>query len=79
MNTIQLFQASDLAIPASTAWYLSDLGQFQGMQELFTRQTPQRLKVLREHAMIESAVLNSKNWGGWNVMDAGLRPIGARF
>ena len=60
MNTIQLFQASDFAIPASTAWYLSDLGQFQGMQELFTRQAPQRLKVLREHAMIESAVSSNR-------------------
>jgi Fic family protein len=54
------FQSSDLAIPASTAWYLSDLGQFQGMQELFTRQSPQRLKVLREHAMIESAVSSNR-------------------
>jgi Fic family protein len=30
------------------------------MQELFTRQTPQRLKVLREHAMIESAVSSNR-------------------
>lgn len=57
---MHLFQAQDFAIPASTAWYLSDLGQFQGMQELFTRQSPQRLKVLREHAMIESAVSSNR-------------------
>lgn len=60
MKTMQMFQAGDFAIPAAAAWYLSDLGQFQGMQELFTRQSPQRLKVLREHAMIESAVSSNR-------------------
>ncbi len=60
MNTLQRFKAGDLAIPASTAWYLSDLGEFRGKQELYTRQSPQRLKVLREHAMIESAVSSNR-------------------
>jgi hypothetical protein len=37
--------ASDLAeIPMSTAWYLSDLAEAKGRQQLFTRQSPQRLK-----------------------------------
>ena len=31
-------------IPTSTAWYLADLGEARGKQELFTRQSPQRLK-----------------------------------
>ena len=31
-----------------------------GRQELFTRQSPQRLKVLREHAVIESAVASNR-------------------
>jgi len=60
MNSFKFFQASNLAIPASTAWYLSDLGEFRGKQELYTRQSPQRLKVLREHAMIESAVSSNR-------------------
>lgn len=47
-------------IPASTAWYLADLGEARGKQELFTRQSPQRLKVLREHALIESAVSSNR-------------------
>ncbi len=46
-------------LPA-TAWYLSDLGEFRGKQELYTRQSPQRLKALREHAMIESAVSSNR-------------------
>jgi Fic family protein len=60
MTTLRRFQAGDLAIPSSTAWYLSDLGEFRGKQELYTRQSPQRLKVLREHAMIESAVSSNR-------------------
>jgi hypothetical protein len=30
-------------------------------QELFTKQSPQRLKVLREHALIESAVSSNRS------------------
>jgi Fic family protein len=53
--------ASGLAdIPMSTAWYLSDLAEAKGRQQLFTRQSPQRLKALREHAMIESAVASNR-------------------
>src|SRR5713226_9014766 len=47
-------------IPATTAWYLADLGEAHGKQELFTKQSPQRLKVLREHALIESAVSSNR-------------------
>lgn len=44
----------------STAWYLSDLAEAKGRQQLFTRQSPQRLKALREHAMIESAIASNR-------------------
>jgi Fic family protein len=44
----------------STMWYLTDLAEAKGKQELFTRQSPQRLKALREHAMIESAVSSNR-------------------
>ena len=47
-------------IPTSTAWLLADLGEAKGKQELFTRQSPQRLKTLREYAMIESAVSSNR-------------------
>ena len=40
--------------------YLADLGEAKGKQELFTKQAPQKLKVLREHALIESAVSSSR-------------------
>jgi Fic family protein len=47
-------------VPTATTWYLSDLGQALGKQELFTRQSPQKLKTLREHALIESAVSSNR-------------------
>src|SRR5262249_55602505 len=46
--------------PASASWYLADVGQALGKQELFTKQAPQKLKVLREHALIESAVSSNR-------------------
>ena len=60
MKTLALFSDSRTAIPVTTSWYLDTLGEFRGKQELFTRQSPQKLKVLREHAMIESAVSSNR-------------------
>jgi len=60
MNTLSLFALKNISIPVSTSWYLADLGEFRGKQELYTRQSPQRLKALREHAMIESAVSSNR-------------------
>lgn len=60
MMTLRQFATGQAAIPPSTAWYLSDLGEFRGKQELYTRQSPPRLKALREHAMIESAVSSNR-------------------
>ncbi len=60
MRTLRLFASSQFQIPATTAWYLSDLGEYRGKQELYTRQSPQRLKTLREHALIESSVSSNR-------------------
>lgn len=60
MKTLRQFATGQIGIPSSTAWYLSDLGEFRGKQELYTRQSPLRLKALREHAMIESAVSSNR-------------------
>lgn len=53
-------KADQLSVPASAAWVLEDLGLARGRQELFTRQSPQVLKKLREHAMIESAISSNR-------------------
>jgi Fic family protein len=60
MKTLQQFASKPETVPSSTSWYLADLGEARGKQELFTKQSPQRLKVLREHALIESAVSSNR-------------------
>jgi hypothetical protein len=58
MNTLKLFSTAAIAIPPAAAWYLSDLGEFRGKQELYTRQSPQLLKALREsNVLLESGKL----------------------
>lgn len=60
MTTLRLFAGQNVSVPVGTSWYLADLGEYRGKQELYTRQSPQRLKALREHAMIESAVSSNR-------------------
>ena len=60
MKTLRLFASGEVVIPGSTSWYLADLGEFRGQQILFTRQSPQRLKRLCEHALIESTVSSNR-------------------
>ncbi len=58
--TLRFLSEKPPSIPLSTAWYLTDLGEARGRQELFTRQSPQRLKALREHALVESAISSNR-------------------
>ncbi|MBI1992140.1 MAG: Fic family protein [Candidatus Omnitrophica bacterium] len=60
MMTLRQLAAEPPTIPTRTSWYLTDLAEARGKQELFTRQSPQKLKVLREHALIESAVSSNR-------------------
>jgi len=60
MLTLRQFAAKPETVPATTAWYLADLGEARGKEALFTKQSPQRLRVLREHALIESAVSSNR-------------------
>lgn len=60
MMTLRQLAAEPQTLPMQTTWYLTDLAESRGKQELFTRQSPQKLKVLREHALIESAVSSNR-------------------
>src|SRR3989338_6711980 len=60
MKTLQKFENELREVPASAAWYIGDLGEARGKQELFTRQSQQKLKVLRQHALVESAVSSNR-------------------
>lgn len=74
MMTLRQLASSPAEVPSAVAWALADLGEARGKQELFTRQSPQRLKVLREHALIESAV-SSNRIEGVTVDQDRVRPV----
>jgi Fic family protein len=74
MMTFRQFASKPESIPATTSWYLADLGEARGKQDLFTKQSPQKLKVLRENAMIESAV-SSNRIEGVTVDQARVRTV----
>src|SRR5438105_12978918 len=57
---LRLFAPRIETIPTNTSSYLADLGEARGKPELFTNQSPQALKALREHALIESAVSSNR-------------------
>ncbi len=60
MMTLRQFSAEPSTIPTITSWYLADLSKAQGKQELFTHQSPQKLKIFREHALIERAISSNR-------------------
>ena len=60
MMTLRQLAAEPNTLPTRTTWYLTDLAEARGKQELFTRQSPQKLKGLREHALVESAISSNR-------------------
>ena len=58
--TLRQLAAEPPTMPTRTTWYLTDLAEARGKQELFTHQSPQKLKLLREHALIESAISSNR-------------------
>lgn len=74
MKTLLFFESAAQSVPQSTAWYLADLGEYLGKQKLYERQTPQKLKAMKEHAIIESAV-SSNRIEGVNVAPARVKEI----
>src|SRR6266566_3117523 len=60
MMTLRQLAAEPPTIPTRASWYLADLAESKGKQELFTRQSPQKLKLLRENALIESAISSNR-------------------
>ena len=60
MKTLEQFQNHVVDVPMQISWLIGDLMEFKGKQELFTRQIPQKLQLLREHALIESAVSSNR-------------------
>jgi Fic family protein len=74
MNSFRTTRLSELAIPQRIVTALTDIAAARGRQELYGKQTPQILKVLREMAMIES-VESSNRIEGVTVARDRLRPL----
>jgi Fic family protein len=74
MNSFRKHRLRDLAVPMSTAWLLNDIAEAKGRQELYTRQSPQVLKALREMALIQSTE-SSNRIEGVTVAADRLRPL----
>jgi Fic family protein len=64
----------DFTIPTSTAWLLGDVAEAKGRQDLYTRQSPQALRALREQALVQSAE-SSNRIEGVTVQPERLRPL----
>lgn len=60
MQTVAKFSAGLKAIPAAAAWYLADISEAKGKHEMYIIQSPQKLKTLREHTLIESVVSSNR-------------------
>lgn len=60
MHTLKRLTTGIENIPAGIAWYLADISEAKGKQDLYANQSPQKLKVLREHALVESAVSSNR-------------------
>src|ERR1039457_1233486 len=60
MMTLRQLAAEPLTLPTRTTWSLTELAEARGKQKLRTRQSPQKLRVLREHALSESAVSSNR-------------------
>ena len=74
MRTLRQLAQQPQSIPTATAWLLADLAEARGRQELYTKQSPQKLKALREHALIESAI-SSNRIEGVEIDRSRVRPV----
>src|ERR1700730_11309514 len=64
----------DFQLPLSTVWLINDIAEAKGRQNLYTKQSPQILKALREMAMVRS-VESSNRIEGVTVQPDRLRPL----
>ncbi len=44
MHTLKMFSENLKYVPSQTAWYLADIAEYKGKQDLFIQQSPQKLR-----------------------------------
>jgi Fic family protein len=74
MMTFRNNRLRDFTVPMGTNWLLNDIAEAKGKQGLYTRQSPQVLKALRETALVQS-VESSNRIEGVTVEQDRLRPL----
>jgi Fic family protein len=74
MMTFRNHRLRDFAVPMGTNWLLNDIAEAKGKQGLYTHQSPQMLKALREMALVQS-VESSNRIEGVTVAPGRLRPL----
>ena len=74
MLTLDSHKLAGLAIPVGTGWLLGSCMEARGKQDLWIRQKPEVLEVLREQAIIQSAE-SSNRIEGITVPANRLRPL----
>jgi len=74
MLVLERFTSPPESISTAMAWAIAELAESRGKQGLFTKQSPQRFKVLREHALIESAV-SSNRIEGVEIEPSRVEPV----
>src|SRR5437660_2680579 len=57
---LQQLSSRPLSVPVATTWLLAGLGEAKGRQDLHTKREPERLRALRQNALVESAVASNR-------------------
>ncbi len=60
MNSFTRVLARLDSVPVNATWILQSIAEKRGHQELYTHQSPECLRKLREYAMVESAVASNR-------------------
>lgn len=74
MLTLSSPRLTETSLPLATSWLLAACMEAKGKQDLWTRQKPEVLAVLRERAMIQS-VESSNRIEGVTIPANRLRPV----
>ena len=63
MLTLNRGRLSETRMPVVTGWLLGSCMEARGKQDLWTRQNPEVLEILREQAIIQSVESSNRNEG----------------
>jgi Fic family protein len=74
MPVLHSIRLAEISLPLATSWLLADCMEAKGKQDLWTRQKPEVLAVLRQRAIVQS-VESSNRIEGVTVEASRLRPI----